>query len=87
MFNRLDLRGTKKPLGELLPQLAIDSIAPRATVRSLLDEVRLGGDNSVRELTVRFDGVDVPVAAVNVCLLYTSPSPRDLSTSRMPSSA
>jgi len=25
--------------------------------------------------------------AINVCLLYTSPSPRDLSTSRMPSSA
>ena len=26
-------------------------------------------------------------ATVAVCLLYTSPSPRDLSTSRMPSSA
>ena len=26
-------------------------------------------------------------ALVNICLLYTSPSPRDLSTSRMPSSA
>ena len=26
-------------------------------------------------------------ASVNTCLLYTSPSPRDLSTSRMPSSA
>ena len=26
-------------------------------------------------------------ALVNYCLLYTSPSPRDLSTSRMPSSA
>ena len=26
-------------------------------------------------------------AVTNVCLLYTSPSPRDLSTSRMPSSA
>ena len=25
--------------------------------------------------------------AINDCLLYTSPSPRDLSTSRMPSSA
>ena len=25
--------------------------------------------------------------SVNICLLYTSPSPRDLSTSRMPSSA
>ena len=25
--------------------------------------------------------------SLNICLLYTSPSPRDLSTSRMPSSA
>ena len=30
------------------------------------------------------NGVD---ACFNICLLYTSPSPRDLSTSRMPSSA
>ena len=28
-----------------------------------------------------------PHHLVDVCLLYTSPSPRDLSTSRMPSSA
>ena len=28
-----------------------------------------------------------PLAVLNICLLYTSPSPRDLSTSRMPSSA
>ena len=32
-----------------------------------------------------------PISAIvditNYCLLYTSPSPRDLSTSRMPSSA
>ena len=27
------------------------------------------------------------VTAIDICLLYTSPSPRDLSTSRMPSSA
>eukprot|EP00831_Metopus_contortus_P013892 TRINITY_DN15683_c0_g1_i4.p1 TRINITY_DN15683_c0_g1~~TRINITY_DN15683_c0_g1_i4.p1 ORF type:complete len:107 (-),score=28.22 TRINITY_DN15683_c0_g1_i4:69-389(-) len=27
------------------------------------------------------------IAQFNICLLYTSPSPRDLSTSRMPSSA
>ena len=34
-------------------------------------------------------GVDEPIPLENVkgCLLYTSPSPRDLSTSRMPSSA
>ena len=30
---------------------------------------------------------DVPVGQYTLCLLYTSPSPRDLSTSRMPSSA
>ena len=27
------------------------------------------------------------ITRINACLLYTSPSPRDLSTSRMPSSA
>ena len=32
--------------------------------------------------------IDVPIRAQYIsCLLYTSPSPRDLSTSRMPSSA
>ena len=30
---------------------------------------------------------DIVVTAPKICLLYTSPSPRDLSTSRMPSSA
>ena len=39
------------------------------------------------------DATDVDLEAINnqyhytLCLLYTSPSPRDLSTSRMPSSA
>ena len=32
-------------------------------------------------------GLDKPLGAQYLCLLYTSPSPRDLSTSRMPSSA
>ena len=34
-------------------------------------------------LQKQFEGVNRPL----ICLLYTSPSPRDLSTSRMPSSA
>ena len=34
---------------------------------------------------VRVEGA--PIALILNCLLYTSPSPRDLSTSRMPSSA
>ena len=35
----------------------------------------------------RGDAAESVSAQVQVCLLYTSPSPRDLSTSRMPSSA
>ena len=38
------------------------------------------------ELNDPFDRED-PTAPAGPCLLYTSPSPRDLSTSRMPSSA
>jgi len=34
-----------------------------------------------------FQGADSYDYMVDTCLLYTSPSPRDLSTSRMPSSA
>ena len=33
------------------------------------------------------EDVKTRVDSINTCLLYTSPSPRDLSTSRMPSSA
>ena len=38
-------------------------------------------------VTLEIDQVDVDHWMSNTCLLYTSPSPRDLSTSRMPSSA
>ena len=43
--------------------------------------IRLGDHNSYRLLSLYSTGIP------NHCLLYTSPSPRDLSTSRMPSSA
>ena len=43
-------------------------------------------ENSIRPL---FNKADICINLVGIlfCLLYTSPSPRDLSTSRMPSSA
>ena len=40
--------------------------------------------NGIGDSTLFLDVAEAPAAA---CLLYTSPSPRDLSTSRMPSSA
>ena len=39
------------------------------------------------KVTVLCVGKPESVEALKTCLLYTSPSPRDLSTSRMPSSA
>ena len=38
-------------------------------------------------LSVLSEGHSLVIEVKNPCLLYTSPSPRDLSTSRMPSSA
>ena len=43
------------------------------------------GDQVVR--TIRTVAEDIEDEVTQICLLYTSPSPRDLSTSRMPSSA
>ena len=37
--------------------------------------------------TIQIPSTAPPSDTINICLLYTSPSPRDLSTSRMPSSA
>ena len=44
----------------------------------------LGSDVKVEEITKVNEGFKLKAI---ICLLYTSPSPRDLSTSRMPSSA
>ena len=47
-----------------------------------------GGSNAVnRMINSDLDGVSFRVLNTDACLLYTSPSPRDRSLSRMPSSA
>ena len=49
---------------------------------------RPGGDKiGRRSLDTHFHGLSELGGQFKYCLLYTSPSPRDLSTSRMPSSA
>ena len=47
---------------------------------------QLDKDFTREELFEQFPGART-FPQIKVCLLYTSPSPRDLSTSRMPSSA
>ena len=60
---------------KLKEQLSIFIQAAR-TRKESLDHVLLFGPPGLGKTTLS-----------NICLLYTSPSPRDLSTSRMPSSA
>ena len=57
---------------------AIDSLVPRDCLESVGLPIKA---QRTYELA---DGNDIKM---DICLLYTSPSPRDLSTSRMPSSA
>ena len=74
----------------------IDGKTPTAKLRSktkIMDQGTeppiWGFDGSSTEQATgdQSDCVLKPVAQFPDCLLYTSPSPRDLSTSRMPSSA
>ena len=60
-----------------------------AASADVIGRVTLGEESSVwYNATLRGDINEITIGPrSNVCLLYTSPSPRDLSTSRMPSSA
>ncbi|QYG93360.1 histidinol dehydrogenase [Iamia sp. SCSIO 61187] len=65
MLARLDLRGLDPAsLAAALPPLTLDDDGPRLAVRQVLDAVRAGGDAAVRELTARFDGIDVATTRV-----------------------
>ena len=56
--------------------------------KPMVGQLILKAIDPARSLLTLQDIKDIPVKSLpNHCLLYTSPSPRDLSTSRMPSSA
>ena len=66
----------------------IDGLATSNVAYDLVTDLYYGhseDNNSGTNVTLN-DGTTTAVVA-GTCLLYTSPSPRDLSTSRMPSSA
>ena len=74
---------------EVFPNISLDEVLvqvpfPNATPEEVEDGVLLPVEDAIADV----DGVKrVTSTAMESCLLYTSPSPRDLSTSRMPSSA
>ena len=65
MLSRIDLRGTdgdglrRQRLEGLLPRASLDVEAALAAVAPICDDVRRRGAAAVRELTGRFDGVDL----------------------------
>ncbi len=66
MLNRLDLRGrTGDRLVADLPRPDPAGEGPTDAVRSIIAQVRAGGDAAVRELTEKFDGVDIADSRVS----------------------
>ena len=59
----------------------------RPSTRDMLVAAAIGVAGSLVVVPLTYLQVFAGIAHVYLCLLYTSPSPRDLSTSRMPSSA
>ena len=66
VLKRLDLRGRNGRLADLLPRPRAGDLVSHDAVRQLIAEVRDGGDAAVRNLTDRFDGVDVAESLVPV---------------------
>ena len=72
-------------VGQAASSTAGDIVAQTMSLLGTTPTLTLG-DGGEEDVKIQFNGVkDFYIA--NDCLLYTSPSPRDLSTSRMPSSA
>jgi len=80
VLERIDLRGkspgsmTPAQLAALLPRAELDVAAAVEQVRPIVEDVRIRGDDAVREYTARFDGVSrpagtrVPAAALTEAL-------------------
>ena len=71
--------------------LLIDAAVEKAVAEAVkIDEASMAKHNrdaTVLSMILGFTTLALFVDGLLSCLLYTSPSPRDLSTSRMPSSA
>lgn len=83
VISRIDLRGPlPADLSAVLPRAAVDVESAVADARKIVEDVRDRGDVAVRELTARFDGVDlesarVPADAMRSALDGLDPAVRD----------
>ena len=80
MLTRLDLRGADRRRRRSCPVPPSEGDEPVAAVRAILDDVRDKGDVAVRELTARFDGVELDDLRVRpeACAAALARIPADL---------
>ncbi|MFI7634639.1 histidinol dehydrogenase [Nonomuraea sp. NPDC049400] len=82
MISRIDMRGSlPENLRDVLPRAELDVEAALEKVRPICDDVRHRGAAAVRELTARFDGVEitttrVPAEAIERALSELDPKVR-----------
>ena len=67
------------------PQLIVEYVEPVTVTETVY--ITTTTENVTITETTTITNIITETVTTNTCLLYTSPSPRDLSTSRMPSSA
>ncbi|MFI6731880.1 histidinol dehydrogenase [Nonomuraea sp. NPDC050451] len=66
MISRIDMRGSlPEDLRDVLPRAELDVEAALEKVRPICDDVRHRGAAAVRELTARFDGVEIATTRVS----------------------
>jgi len=83
------IRRTLMTSGELKRMIDEDAVVGMTSNPTIFEKAISGSsdyDDALRRL-VSSGNSDEEIMLSLICLLYTSPSPRDLSTSRMPSSA
>ncbi|HLU71908.1 MAG TPA: histidinol dehydrogenase [Nonomuraea sp.] len=82
MISRIDMRGSLPPdLRDVLPRAELDVEAALEKVRPICEDVRHRGAAAVRELTAKFDGVEissarVPAEAIATALAELDPKVR-----------
>ena len=86
--NDFDLVDTWKDIPIVYGLLNVnDSVQYIRVEKAFLDEETSALVIAQEPDSLYYGNISVELEERNSCLLYTSPSPRDLSTSRMPSSA
>ena len=73
MLRRLDLRGPLGDLAVVLPRPSTADDGPLDAVRAIVADVRDRGDMALRELTARYDGVDLESVVVDPADIASAP--------------